>query len=140
MDRFSRNDWQLSWHYQHETVCIEAWGTDSLRVRASMDEILPDLPGALPAQSPQTTPPPALRSAPRVGRLKMGRSGRQLIHRVSLVSTTAPPAGCCSPRAHRTRCMRRRAGFALTLAAPPGTSRSLFSPTRVKNSTGWVST
>ncbi len=45
----------LVWRQNHETVRIEPWGTDSLRVRATMNaEIRDDLTGALLPPEPET--------------------------------------------------------------------------------------
>ncbi len=48
MQGFRLRDGKLIWERDHETVQIEPWGQDSLRVRAAMGpEIRDDLPGAL---------------------------------------------------------------------------------------------
>ena len=48
MAGFRRQDQALVWNLGHQTVRIEPWGSDSLRVRASENaEILDDLPQAL---------------------------------------------------------------------------------------------
>jgi len=47
-DRFRRQDRALIWQLDHETMRIEPWGTDSLRLRATRGAaIQEDLPGAL---------------------------------------------------------------------------------------------
>jgi alpha-D-xyloside xylohydrolase len=45
--RFFQTARSLLWKWKNETVLIEAWGADGLRVRASMQDILDDLPGAV---------------------------------------------------------------------------------------------
>lgn len=52
MMRFSAADQALVGSYKHETIKIEAWGPDGLRVRASMQTILDDLPTALLPEAP----------------------------------------------------------------------------------------
>jgi alpha-D-xyloside xylohydrolase len=52
MKYFSKAGEALTWTYQHETVRIEAWGPDGLRVRAGMQGILDGLPGALLDEQP----------------------------------------------------------------------------------------
>ena len=48
MQGFRQQNNVLVWELNHETLRIEPWGRDSLRVRATMQpEILDDLPGAL---------------------------------------------------------------------------------------------
>jgi alpha-D-xyloside xylohydrolase len=48
MQGFRTRDKALVWELNHETVQIEPWGTDGLRVRATMEaRIRDDLPGAL---------------------------------------------------------------------------------------------
>ncbi len=54
MQGFRKQKRALVWEQNHETVRVEPWGQDSLRVRATVEaEILDDLPGAL------LDPPPA---------------------------------------------------------------------------------
>jgi alpha-D-xyloside xylohydrolase len=54
MQGFRKQKRALVWEQNHETVQVEPWGQDSLRVRATVEaEILGDLPGAL------LNPPPA---------------------------------------------------------------------------------
>ena len=56
MQGFRQQDNALIWELNHETVQVEPWGRDSLRVRSTMaPEIRDDLPGALLA--PITTEP-----------------------------------------------------------------------------------
>jgi alpha-D-xyloside xylohydrolase len=63
MGVFATDGAALLWHGGHETVRIEPWGTDSLRVRGTLGQaIRDDLPGALPA-----APPEAARSTTAVG-------------------------------------------------------------------------
>lgn len=48
MAGFERQDQALVWNLGHQTVRIEPWGSDSLRVRATENaEIRDDLPQAL---------------------------------------------------------------------------------------------
>ena len=48
MQLFRQEGNALVWNLNYETVRIEPWGRDSLRVRATRNpEILDDLPGAL---------------------------------------------------------------------------------------------
>jgi len=48
MENFRQEKNSLLWEKYHETVQIEPWGPNSLRVRATMSpEICDDLPGAL---------------------------------------------------------------------------------------------
>jgi alpha-D-xyloside xylohydrolase len=48
MQGFRLHDGKLTWERDHETVQVEPWGRDSLRVRATMGpEVRDDLPGAL---------------------------------------------------------------------------------------------
>jgi alpha-D-xyloside xylohydrolase len=61
MHGFERQDHMLVWRGNHETVSIEPWGQDSLRVRATMEaEIRDDLPGVL-------LPPPPLNAQVAIG-------------------------------------------------------------------------
>lgn len=53
MNGFRQYDNMLVWEFNHETVQIEPWGRDSLRVRATMEpEIRDDLPGGLLEPAP----------------------------------------------------------------------------------------
>jgi alpha-D-xyloside xylohydrolase len=54
---FAQRDAALEWRGGHETVRIEPWGPDSLRVRGTVwEEIRDDLPGALLPARPATGP------------------------------------------------------------------------------------
>jgi alpha-D-xyloside xylohydrolase len=56
MQGFRQQDNALIWELNHETLRIEPWGRDSLRVRATIQpEILDDLPGALLDPAPSQT-------------------------------------------------------------------------------------
>jgi alpha-D-xyloside xylohydrolase len=53
MQDFHQDDNAIIWHQGHETLKVEAWGPDSLRVRTTMRSgIRDDLPGALLAPTP----------------------------------------------------------------------------------------
>jgi alpha-D-xyloside xylohydrolase len=53
MDACRQDGNKLIWEMNHETLCLEPWGNDSLRVRATRDAALhDDLPGALLAAPP----------------------------------------------------------------------------------------
>ena len=48
MGVFTHGDGALEWRGGHETVRVEPWGPDSLRVRGTLwEQIRDDLPGAL---------------------------------------------------------------------------------------------
>jgi alpha-D-xyloside xylohydrolase len=72
MPPFDHQPNALLWQGGHETVRIEPWGADSLRVRATQAAEIRDLPGALlppsPAEAEITIGPEA--AAIRVGRLR----------------------------------------------------------------------
>src|SRR6266568_6319916 len=53
MGSFTQSDAALEWRGGHETVRIEPWGRNSLRIRGTLwQAIRDDLPGALLATSP----------------------------------------------------------------------------------------
>ena len=49
-------DHALTWRGGNHLLTVEPWGADSVRVRAGLHHILPDLPGALDAAAPPTEP------------------------------------------------------------------------------------
>jgi alpha-D-xyloside xylohydrolase len=56
MNTYHTQDQSLVWQRGHETVCVQPWGTDSLRVRATQGPAILDRAGALlepPAVAPQ---------------------------------------------------------------------------------------
>ncbi|HEY2270073.1 MAG TPA: hypothetical protein VGI96_46165, partial [Streptosporangiaceae bacterium] len=56
MGVFTRDDQALEWRGGHETVRIEPWGPDSLRVRGTLwEKIRDDQPGAL-LPAPESPP------------------------------------------------------------------------------------
>ncbi len=50
--RFSQDGQTLIWRARHETLRIEPWGPDSVRVRCTHEAAMPDAPGALLAPEP----------------------------------------------------------------------------------------
>ncbi|HZC39860.1 MAG TPA: glycoside hydrolase family 31 protein [Streptosporangiaceae bacterium] len=60
MGVFAQRDGALEWRGGHETLRIEPWGADSVRVRGTLwGEISGDLPGALAAHPPPAPASPA---------------------------------------------------------------------------------
>lgn len=47
MNTFREHDGGLEWHSRHESLRIEPWGPDSVRVRAALGPLRDDIPGAL---------------------------------------------------------------------------------------------
>ncbi|MEZ0069495.1 alpha-D-xyloside xylohydrolase [Streptacidiphilus sp. MAP12-20] len=52
LNPFTIDDRALTWRSGNHLLTVEPWGTDSVRVRAGLHRILPDLPGALAAEPP----------------------------------------------------------------------------------------
>ncbi|ACU71525.1 glycoside hydrolase family 31 [Catenulispora acidiphila DSM 44928] len=50
LNPFSADDRVLTWRSGNQLLTVEPWGADSVRVRAGLHRILPDLPGALAAE------------------------------------------------------------------------------------------
>jgi alpha-D-xyloside xylohydrolase len=47
VNKFTAYEWGIEWRTGFERLRVEAWGNDSIRVRAGLDRLLDDLPGAL---------------------------------------------------------------------------------------------
>ena len=57
MVTFTRADSALEVRHRHEVLRIEAWGTDSVRVRAAQYRLPAESQGALEVEPPLTAPP-----------------------------------------------------------------------------------
>ena len=56
LNPFAISDEVLTWRGGHHQLTVEPWGADSVRVRAGLHRIVPDLPGALEPDRPITGP------------------------------------------------------------------------------------
>lgn len=71
MTRFTIDQNALIWRRNHETLCIEPWGADSLRLRVTRNaQILDDLPQAL---LPCEPPPADIRIADEIATIRNGQ-------------------------------------------------------------------
>jgi len=47
VSKFATYEWGIEWRAGYERLRVEAWGTDSIRVRVGLDRLLEELPGGL---------------------------------------------------------------------------------------------
>ncbi|NJP46458.1 glycoside hydrolase family 31 protein [Actinacidiphila epipremni] len=81
----------LTWRHGHHLLAVQPWGADGVRVRAGLDRVLPDLPGALSARQPPVdeagfearVAPDGASATLRYGKVRVevdGRSGLVAFH------------------------------------------------------------
>lgn len=88
---FESIDHALTWRSGTHVLTVQPWGADSIRVRAGLHRVLPDLPGALEAAAPDSSGGAQIQVAPEAssatlvhGRISVridAATGRLVVHR-----------------------------------------------------------
>jgi alpha-D-xyloside xylohydrolase len=112
MDKFWADSECLFWRQERETVCIQGWGRDSLRIQATLNTELPEMPWALLAQEKAQT---HIEIKPQRARLQNGLIQAELgiNGRISFLNTASnvklleesvtPSFSTKNPRHYQTR-------------------------------------